>query len=134
MTIPVTVPASPACAADVTGRNYKPQEEDLFPVTRRPRSRTNPGVAHAEHGLRKEIEKVDAVATAPETAFKSFAHLDEKILRKMDIRLIPMLAALYLLSFLDRGNIGNAKIECLQEDLGMTPGEYNLCLTAFFFA
>ncbi|KAI1208042.1 major facilitator superfamily transporter [Annulohypoxylon truncatum] len=51
----------------------------------------------------------------------------------MDIRLIPMLILLYLLSFLDRGNIGNAKIEGLQEDLGMSSDEYNLCLTVFFF-
>ncbi|KAK0613983.1 major facilitator superfamily domain-containing protein [Immersiella caudata] len=51
----------------------------------------------------------------------------------MDIRLIPMLAILYLLSFLDRGNIGNAKIEGLQEDLNMTPDQYNWCLTVFFF-
>jgi hypothetical protein len=34
----------------------------------------------------------------------------DKTLRKMDIRLIPMLALLYLLSFLDRSNIGNAKV------------------------
>lgn len=60
----------------------------------------------------------------------SFAHLDEKkILRKMDLRLIPMLALLYLLSFLDRGNIGNAKIEGLTEDLGMSGSQYNWCLT-----
>lgn len=33
-----------------------------------------------------------------------FSHVDEKkTLRKMDIRLIPVLAILYLLSFLDRG-------------------------------
>ncbi|KAI0974250.1 major facilitator superfamily domain-containing protein [Xylaria arbuscula] len=52
----------------------------------------------------------------------------------MDIRLIPVLALLYLLSFLDRGNIGNAKIEGLQEDLHLTDDQYNLCLTVFFFA
>jgi len=40
---------------------------------------------------------------------------------------------LYLLSFLDRGNIGNAKIEGLQEDLKMTASQYNWCLTVFFF-
>ncbi|KAI1827963.1 major facilitator superfamily domain-containing protein [Xylaria intraflava] len=72
--------------------------------------------------------------TAPATTYESFAHLDEaRILRKMDARLIPMLAILYLLSFLDRGNIGNAKIEGLQEDLRMTNDQYNLCLTVFFF-
>lgn len=43
--------------------------------------------------------------------------MEEKILRKMDLRLIPMLAVLYLLAFLDRGNIGNAKIEGMLDDL-----------------
>lgn len=52
----------------------------------------------------------------------------------MDLRLIPMLALLYLLSFLDRGNIGNAKIEGLQEDLKLTNDQYNICLTVFFFS
>ncbi|KAE9368163.1 high-affinity nicotinic acid transporter [Stipitochalara longipes BDJ] len=56
-----------------------------------------------------------------------------KTLRKMDLRLIPMLAALYLLSFLDRGNIGNAKIQGLQTDLNLTGHQYNLCATVFFF-
>ncbi|CAH0054954.1 unnamed protein product [Clonostachys solani] len=64
-----------------------------------------------------------------------FAHLDEKkILRKLDLRIIPMLTLLYLLSYLDRGNIGNAKIEGLDVDLGLTPDQYNWCLTVFFFS
>lgn len=63
-----------------------------------------------------------------------FSHIDEKkVLRKMDIRLVPMLALLYLLSFLDRGNIGNAKIEGLTDDLGLSAPQYNWCLTVFFF-
>ena len=63
-----------------------------------------------------------------------FSHVDEKaVLRKMDLRLLPMLALLYLLSFLDRGNIGNAKIEGLTETLNMTGPQYNWCLTVFFF-
>ncbi|KAG4424308.1 hypothetical protein IFR04_002549 [Cadophora malorum] len=57
----------------------------------------------------------------------------EKTLRKMDIRLIPMLAVLYLLSFLDRGNIGNAKIQGMQDDLKLTGQQYNMCATVFFF-
>ena len=80
------------------------------------------------HGKSKaeEKERIDALATSPGVTMASFAHLDEKkILRKMDLRLIPMLALLYLLSFLDRGNIGNAKIEGLTEDLNMTGAQYN---------
>ncbi|KAI2629898.1 MFS general substrate transporter [Hypoxylon sp. NC1633] len=89
---------------------------------------------HGEKEFQDEVRRIDALATATDTTLESFADLDEKkILRKMDLRLIPMLAILYLLSFLDRGNIGNAKIEGLQEDLGLSPDEYNWCLTVFFF-
>ena len=39
---------------------------------------------HHEHGLRAEVEHIDALATAPGTTLESFAHLDEKkILRKV---------------------------------------------------
>lgn len=63
-----------------------------------------------------------------------FSHINtKKVLSKMDIRLIPNLALLYLLSFLDRGNIGNARIQGLNEDLGLTGAQYNWCLTVFFF-
>ena len=88
-----------------------------------------------KHSTRSEkVVGIDELATAPDVIRKSFAHLDEKaVLRKMDLGLIPMLALLYLLSFLDRGNIGNAKIEGLVEDLGMPDPQYNWCLTAFFF-
>ncbi|KAL4860981.1 hypothetical protein BDV12DRAFT_82864 [Aspergillus spectabilis] len=60
------------------------------------------------------------------------AELDT-ILRKVDIRVIPILAILYLLSFLDRGSIGNANIQGLSETLGLVGQQYNWCLTIFFF-
>lgn len=46
--------------------------------------------------------------------------VDAKLVRKMDLRLLPILTILYLLSFLDRSNVGNAKIEGLTKDLGMS--------------
>ncbi|TKA62140.1 hypothetical protein B0A49_09075, partial [Cryomyces minteri] len=93
---------------------------------------------HHHHGRKlsktAQIHEIDALATAPGVTLASFAHLDEKkILRKMDLRLLPMLSLLYLLAFLDRGNIGNAKIEGLVEELHMTGPQYNWTLTVFFF-
>jgi hypothetical protein len=39
------------------------------------------------------------------------SEVDERtLLRKMDIRIVPWLGLLYLLNFLDRGTIGNAKV------------------------
>ncbi|TFK24972.1 MFS general substrate transporter [Coprinopsis marcescibilis] len=57
---------------------------------------------------------------------------DRKLLRKVDFRLIPILTLLYLLSFLDRSNIGNAKIIGLVEDLKIAPPEYNTALALYF--
>jgi hypothetical protein len=37
---------------------------------------------------------------------------ERKLLRKMDLHLVPWLSLLYLLSFLDRTSIGNAKVCC----------------------
>ncbi|KAF9435583.1 hypothetical protein BGZ76_005957 [Entomortierella beljakovae] len=51
---------------------------------------------------------------------------------KVDKRLIPLLSILYLCSFLDRSNIGNAKVASLEESLGLRPGVYNTALSIFF--
>lgn len=53
----------------------------------------------------------------------------KKVFHKVDARLIPMLAVLYLISHIDRANIGNAKIEGMVEDLGMTGVQYNTVLS-----
>ncbi|CAK4032887.1 retrograde regulation 2 [Lecanosticta acicola] len=57
----------------------------------------------------------------------------KKIIRKVDWRLPPVLCLLYLVSYLDRSNIGNAKIAGMTHDLHMTGTQYNIALTCFFF-
>lgn len=44
-----------------------------------------------------------------------------------------MLTLLYVLAFMDRSNIGNARVAGMNVDLGLTPAQYNICLTVFFF-
>lgn len=85
---------------------------------------------------RKTDEKTEVFD--PEFAEEDTSGVDpKKVLLKMDLHLIPMLALLYLLSFLDRGNIGNANIEGLSETLNMTGPQYNWtrtfawCLSAY---
>ncbi|KAF9878095.1 MFS transporter [Colletotrichum karsti] len=56
----------------------------------------------------------------------------QKVVRKIDYRLIPILGFLYLLSHIDRGNIGNAKIEGMDVDLKLTGNQYNIASTIFF--
>lgn len=57
----------------------------------------------------------------------------QRALRKVDRRLIPPLAILYLFSYLDRGSLANASIFGFKEDLGITTEQYNLIATVFFF-
>ncbi|KAH8120224.1 MFS general substrate transporter [Phellopilus nigrolimitatus] len=62
------------------------------------------------------------------------SYVDEKkLLRKIDLYIIPWLALLYLLNFLDRANIGNAKLYNMEEDLHITDSQYLIALTTFFF-
>jgi hypothetical protein len=61
---------------------------------------------------------VVALATDKGELYK--AHIDtsevdeKRLLRKIDIRVVPWLGLLYFLNFLDRGSIGNAKVIELQ--------------------
>ena len=60
------------------------------------------------------------------------AKVQRRIYNKVDVRLVPMLALLYLIAHLDRANIGNAKIEGLEDSLNMTGNDYNVALMVFF--
>ncbi|KAL7806800.1 major facilitator superfamily domain-containing protein [Trichoderma aethiopicum] len=57
---------------------------------------------------------------------------ERSLLRKLDRRLLPAVGVLYLLSFLDRSNVGNARIEGMVNDLHMTGNEYLTGLTIYF--
>lgn len=55
-----------------------------------------------------------------------------RVLRKCDFNVLPILYTLYMLSYLDRINIGNARIEGLERDLGMSGNDYNIAVQVFF--
>ncbi|GJC78668.1 putative transporter [Colletotrichum liriopes] len=84
-------------------------------------------IAHDEFqrdgGMRPE--DVEFLANFPEERKK-------KAVRKVDYRLIPMLVLLYLMAYLDKTNIGNAKIEGLLDSLNMTGVDYNVAISVFF--
>lgn len=60
------------------------------------------------------------------------AHYDKKVLRKVDARLMPILVVMYLLNFLDRANLAQARQGTLEKDLGMTGTDFNLATSIFF--
>ncbi|KAI1211239.1 putative MFS transporter [Annulohypoxylon truncatum] len=64
-----------------------------------------------------------------------FDRLAERKLRnKIDLMVVPTVSFLYLFCFIDRANIGNARLAGLEEDLGMSGNDYNMLLSIFFIA
>jgi hypothetical protein len=61
------------------------------------------------------------------TTFKERA-----LLWKIDYHLIPILFVLYMFAFLDRVNLGNAKIQGLTQDLKMNGSMYNIASEILF--
>ncbi|KAL4809778.1 major facilitator superfamily domain-containing protein [Aspergillus unguis] len=58
--------------------------------------------------------------------------MERKILRKIDLRILPMLCALCAISQIDRVNIGTAKIAGMVEELELTGNRYSVALLIFF--
>lgn len=57
---------------------------------------------------------------------------EKKLLWKIDLLVLPILWLLYLFAFLDRTNIGNAKIQGLTRDLHMSGTRYNVASMILF--
>ncbi|GAB0133001.1 hypothetical protein EsDP_00001421 [Epichloe bromicola] len=71
-------------------------------------------------------EEIDAKCPAHTT--------DKRLMMKIDLHVLPFLCIMYLLAFLDRVNIANAKIYHLREDLDMLnpPSRFNTAIVIFF--
>lgn len=58
--------------------------------------------------------------------------IEKRVIRKCDLRVIPPTLILFMLSFLDRVNIGNAAIQGLPEDLALVGHQFNVALLILF--
>lgn len=56
---------------------------------------------------------------------------ERKLLRKIDLRVIPVLWVLYLVNFVDRANIGNAKIQGMEKELDLYGQRFNIAVWVF---
>lgn len=85
-----------------------------------------------------EAERAQLLAALPDPdagkTDEERAAIDRKLMWRVDLHLVPWLSLLYLMSFLDRTNIGNARLAGLQKDLNMTDPNYNMSLTIFFIS
>ncbi|KAI1199356.1 allantoate permease [Nemania serpens] len=72
--------------------------------------------------------------------FRRFTEADEnwhramqkRLMRKVDVHLLPLLILMYLLNFLDRNNLSQARLGTLEKDLGMKGTDFNLATSILF--
>lgn len=57
---------------------------------------------------------------------------EEALVRKLDRNIIPLVMTLYLFSFLDRVNIGSARLYGLEEDLGLVGVQFQVAVSILF--
>ncbi|GBB87972.1 hypothetical protein RclHR1_14490003 [Rhizophagus clarus] len=76
--------------------------------------------------------KDGTTVTDTDEKFVEDKEFEKKLVRKMDFRIMPLLILLYFLAFLDRVNIGNAKLTTMEKDLGLVGTEFNWALSIFF--
>ncbi|GAA5835461.1 hypothetical protein JCM11251_005240 [Rhodosporidiobolus azoricus] len=69
---------------------------------------------------------------APKAALTWTAEEERTLVKKLDWNLMPLLWVLFMLSFLDRSNIGNANTAGMSKDLGMDGDQYQWLLTIFY--
>ncbi|KAL4865202.1 major facilitator superfamily domain-containing protein [Aspergillus spectabilis] len=59
---------------------------------------------------------------------------EARLRRKIDLYIVPTVVLIYLFCFIDRANIGNARLAGLEEDLSMSGYDYNTVLLVFYIS
>lgn len=86
--------------------------------------------ASSDHDDEPHVEvpkqQIDVVDYVPDT------EEERRLVRKIDLYLLPAIWGMYLLSYMVRTIMGNAEIAGMEEDLGLDSGKYSIALVVFF--
>ncbi|RFU29213.1 hypothetical protein B7463_g7112, partial [Scytalidium lignicola] len=74
----------------------------------------------------------DKASSSDQDVYTPDIAAESRLVWKCDLFIIPILFVMYMLAFLDRINIGNAKIQGLQKELDLSGSQYNVALLIFF--
>lgn len=60
------------------------------------------------------------------------ARLNKKLVRKIDLFILPTIGILYILNYIDRQNLAAAKLQGIMEDLNMTTQQFATSISILF--
>ncbi|GAB7355534.1 hypothetical protein MBLNU459_g6016t1 [Dothideomycetes sp. NU459] len=81
-----------------------------------------------------EVKTSPSLPSPTQDDFAVDPAVERRILRKLDFKVVPALCFLFFISFIDRGNIGNAKIQGMTATLKMKGNDYNVAVLLFTVA
>ncbi|KAL2834704.1 major facilitator superfamily domain-containing protein [Aspergillus pseudoustus] len=82
--------------------------------------------------IKKLSLEIDESGQLPDLGQSIDPAAERSLVWKFDLRILPVLAVMYLFNSLDKSNLGNAKTAGLEETLNLKGNQYNLILSIFF--
>ncbi|KLU93176.1 hypothetical protein MAPG_12113, partial [Magnaporthiopsis poae ATCC 64411] len=83
-----------------------------------PKSSTEPAAVEAGQEAGIDAEKL--------------AKLERSLVRKLDRNMLPILFLMYFMNYIDRNALPHARLDTLEEDLGLHGWDYNVSISVFF--
>ncbi|KAI2614032.1 MFS general substrate transporter [Hypoxylon fragiforme] len=80
----------------------------------------------------RDEKQPQAVSLNDATSLENDTATEKRLVRKTDLLMMPGLALAYFTHTLDRANLGNAKTDGLEDDLGLVGNQYSLLLVLFY--
>ncbi|KAK5412705.1 hypothetical protein LTR07_005496 [Exophiala xenobiotica] len=109
---------------------FKPKQASPTAVSAEDRPNTQ-----AEQNVAGDVEKDGVLQNEADAQnVRADAEMEKRVVRKIDYHVPPLVTFLFLLSYLDRSNIGNARIAGMTEDLSLTGDRYDWLLTIFYIS
>ncbi|KAL5361542.1 major facilitator superfamily domain-containing protein [Aspergillus floccosus] len=102
-------------------------------------SQPDPSVEKSSETQHVESVKLEEGGSKPSSRSGPVYGIDEahqkRVIRRVDLRLLPILGVMYSISLIDRTNLGLALVAGMQEDLGLDVGaRYTIIVMVFFVA
>lgn len=95
-----------------------------------------PGKASASsNASSRDLDSTQAASSSPDVSSldpKEYRRIERRLLWKIDLQVTLLCTVLYLLSFLDRTNIGQAKLLGLTTQLSLSSHDYRVALTVLY--
>ncbi|KAH9213279.1 putative allantoate permease [Leptodontidium sp. 2 PMI_412] len=107
------------------------------------RQQALPVVTESQYDIKREETCVEDIETKPTqrtghvmTTFHSYSSehqkaVEKRLLRRIDIHIMPLVVIIYIFSYLDRNSITQARLYGLQEDTHVTGAVYNTAIAIF---